>query len=234
MAPSGPAGCGSPSPEKQVSNIAQIAGLTLVLSLGVSPARAEIIAHVDENGRRIFINTEDEELRRAVLRGGPAAGRRLLERRKQSMPGIEQHIETVAQRHQVDPRLVKAMIEVESEWNPNAQSRAGALGLMQLVPETGARYGLKDPYDPRDNISAGVRYLRFLLDRFENDLELALAAYNAGENAVTNYKGVPPYAETRRYLQKITTVYGRLGSHVRGTGNIYRTVENGRAIFVNE
>lgn len=209
--------------------------LGVVLGVGLPSARAEIIAYVD-HGRRIYVNTEDAEMRRAARRGGAPAALRLLERRRQSLAGIEEHIDNVATSHGIDPRLVRAVIEVESSWNPRAHSYKGAMGLMQLIPETGRRFGLRDPYDPRDNITAGVRYLRFLLDRFDNNLELALAAYNAGENAVEGANGVPPYPETRQYLQRIRTLYGQLGQEVvRGSGRILRVKdEHGRPVFVNE
>ena len=158
--------------------IAAFAGV--LMSAGVSPARAEILPYTDQKGRRIFINTEDVELTQAVRRGGVQAAARLMERRKQALPGIEQHIEDVCRDLEVDPALVLALIEVESAWNPAARSSKGALGLMQLLPGTAARFGVRDLFDPRQNIAAGVRYLRFLLDRFHNNLEWALAAYNAG------------------------------------------------------
>lgn len=226
-------------PEKNVSPIACLLAVALVLGVvlgaGLPSARAEIIAYTD-HGRTIYVNTEDEEMRRAVRRGGGPAAVQLLERRKRSLASIEEHIDNVATANGVDPRLVRAVIEVESGWNPRARSYKGAQGLMQLIPETGARFGLRDPYDPRQNITAGVRYLRFLLDRFNNNLELALAAYNAGENAVEDANGVPPYRETQQYLERIRTLYGQLGQEVvRGRGRILRMAdEHGRDVYVNE
>ncbi|MEE9234494.1 MAG: lytic transglycosylase domain-containing protein [Candidatus Acidoferrales bacterium] len=209
--------------------------LALVLSAGLASARAEIIAYVDENGRRIYVNVEDEELRVAVERGGVSAAQRLLERRRGSMPGIEQHIRQAAREHAVDPLLIHAIIQVESAWNPRARSRKGALGLMQLMPATGARFGVRDFFDPKQNVTGGVRYLRFLLDRFDNDPELALAGYNAGENAVAAAGGVPPYRETREYLKRVNALYEFSRSHVPGTGSIYQVAdEQGRTIYIND
>lgn len=211
--------------------------LGVALAGTVCPARAEIISYMDQSGRRIFINTEDEELRQAAARGGVAAALRLIERRKQSMPGIEQHIETVSRHHGVDPELVHAVIEVESAWNPLAGSRKGALGLMQLLPSTAARFGVSELFDPRQNVAAGVRYLRFLLDRFDNNLEWALAAYNSGENAVEAVRGVPPYRETRQYLQRLRSFYSKLGPGSAETGPsfIYPTLDaQGRVVYENE
>jgi len=101
----------------------------------------------------------------------------------------------------VDPDLVRAVIEVESAFEPRAVSAKGAMGLMQLMPATARQYGVADPFDPRSNIEAGTRHLRSLLDRF--DLSLALAAYNAGVGAVERYGGVPPYRETRSYVRRV-------------------------------
>jgi len=112
-------------------------------------------------------------------------------------------IRAAAARHGVDPALVKALVHTESHFDPAARSSKGALGLMQLMPETAARYGVRDPLDPAQNIEGGVRYLRHLLGRFRNSLPRALAAYNAGETAVHVHGGVPPFAETRRFVRKV-------------------------------
>ena len=110
-------------------------------------------------------------------------------------------INMVSARHRVDPRLVSALIQVESAYRPRARSHKGAMGLMQLMPSTAQQYDVKDPYDPQANIEGGVRHLRSLLDRF--DVSLALAAYNAGEAAVERFGGIPPYRETRDYGRRI-------------------------------
>jgi soluble lytic murein transglycosylase-like protein len=107
----------------------------------------------------------------------------------------------------VDPRLVRAVIQVESAYQQRARSRKGAMGLMQLMPETAREYGVADPYDPRSNIEAGIKHLKALLQRFPKDL--ALAAYNAGEAAVQRFRGIPPYPETRAYVASILALVGR-------------------------
>jgi hypothetical protein len=112
-----------------------------------------------------------------------------------------------AARHGVDPVLVKAVIQVESAFDPGAVSYKGARGLMQLMPATARRFGVKNIHDPEENIEGGVAYLAFLLKMFPNDLTRALAGYNAGENAVVRYQGVPPYEETQLYVRKALTVY---------------------------
>jgi soluble lytic murein transglycosylase-like protein len=130
--------------------------------------------------------------------------------------GIDAYIKQVAAQHGVSADLVAAVIEAESEFNPRAVSRKGAQGLMQLMPKTAATLGVDDPFDPRENIEAGVKHLRALMDRFGSDnLPLVLAAYNAGEVAVIKHRGVPPYRETRAYVQRIMKKLDRKGSAVR-------------------
>jgi hypothetical protein len=122
---------------------------------------------------------------------------------------IMAQIDEVATRHQVPPRLVAAVIAVESEFNPRAVSRRGAQGLMQLMPATASSLDVQDSFDTRENIEGGVRHLRVLMDRYRNDLPVVLAAYNAGDTAVLNYRGVPPYRETRQYVIRVLRRYDR-------------------------
>jgi len=110
-------------------------------------------------------------------------------------------IDQAASRQGVDPRLVRAVIQVESAYQAGARSRKGAIGLMQLMPDTARRYAVSDPYDPGSNIEAGIKHLKMLLGRFE--LSLALAAYNAGEAAVERFRGIPPYPETQNYVRQV-------------------------------
>lgn len=120
-------------------------------------------------------------------------------------------IATVANRHGVSRALLHAVIEAESAYDPNAVSRAGAVGLMQLMPMTAKRFGVYDRHNPEQNLNGGTRYLRYLLELFKGDLELAVAAYNAGENAVMHYnQQVPPYRETRKYLQQVLRQFRQL------------------------
>ncbi len=208
----------------------------LAFSAAASPARAQVMTLVSENGRMVFINETDLELRSAAKRGGATAAANLVERRKQLLADVQGHIDTVAKQNQVDPNLVRAIIEVESAWNPRAVSYKGALGLMQLMPATAAQYGVRDVFNPKENISGGVRHLRYLLDQFKGDVRLALAAYNAGENAVTRSGGVPRYRETQDYILKLEALYGRMGTiKMIGRTTIFRTVDKeGRVVFVNE
>jgi soluble lytic murein transglycosylase-like protein len=136
-------------------------------------------------------------------------------------------IREAAERYGVSEELIAAVIEAESQFNPRAVSRRGARGLMQLMPATAATLGVEDPFSPRENIDGGVRHLRTLIDRFDNNLPLALAAYNAGEVAVRQHKGIPPYRETRAYVRKIMT---RLEQ--RGAGGAAVTHETPRSTSV--
>lgn len=110
----------------------------------------------------------------------------------------------------VDPRFIHAVIKQESRYDPKAVSPVGAQGLMQMMPATAKRFKLKDPFDATANVEAGTKYLKWLLKRFDGDVSLALAGYNAGEGSVDKYKGIPPYSETQNYVKKITANYGKL------------------------
>jgi len=127
-------------------------------------------------------------------------------------------IAAAARQHGVDESIVRAIIHAESAYNPNALSRAGAQGLMQLMPATARRFGVSNAFDARQNIQGGVQYLAWLLKRFNNNLTLAAAGYNAGEGAVDKYNGVPPYSETQRYVQRV----GQLADRYRGSTAMMR------------
>jgi hypothetical protein len=130
---------------------------------------------------------------------------------------IMAHIDEVSARHRVPPRLVAAIVAVESEFNPHAVSRRGAQGLMQLMPATAASLDVQDSFDMQENLDGGVRHLRVLMSRFHNDLPLVLAAYNAGDRAVITYRGVPPYPQTRRYVIRVLRRYDPAAARAAAT-----------------
>jgi soluble lytic murein transglycosylase-like protein len=184
------------------------------LSLSWLAWAEEIVSITDEHGRKIFINTGE------IRAQGGLATRVIAPVRAGNAslppPDISHLVEQTASRLQVDPQLVHAIIKVESKYDPKAVSRKGAMGLMQLIPETAQRFGVENPFSPKENIEGGVSYLKHLLDLFRGDLSLSLAAYNAGEGAVQRFGGIPSFAETRDYVQKVTNIY-QSGSPQSGT-----------------
>lgn len=120
---------------------------------------------------------------------------------------LERAVARAAKRHNLHPALLFAVMKAESSFNPVVVSKAGAVGLMQLVPETAMRHGVRNLYDTNENVAGGARHLRYLLDRFHGNTRLALAAYNAGERKVDRYRKIPPYKETREYVQKVLSYY---------------------------
>ena len=154
---------------------------------------------------------------------------------------LDRIVQEAAQRHRLDPALVKAVISTESGWNPRAISQKGAVGLMQLIPATAQRFGVGNPFDPAQNVEGGTTYLKSLLDRYNGDLTKSLAAYNAGERAVDLSGGVPAYRETQKYVQKVTNAYFRPDSGRTSTlwspprPSVRQEVgANGRVVFTNE
>ena len=207
----------------------------VALSAFGAPVRAgEIAVFHDADGRAVYVNSDDRELSALVKKKGVRAAREVIEARKQALLGIDQFIEHAALEQRLDPRLVRAIIEVESAWNVRARSQKGALGLMQLMPETALRFGVRDAFDARENISGGTRYLRVLLDQFHENLKYSLAAYNAGEKAVATWGDVPPYQETRNYVRRVQMIYA--ASHDEAAlrpSAISRTIQGNRIIYTN-
>jgi soluble lytic murein transglycosylase-like protein len=175
-----------------------------VLGLTVSSdSWADIYKYVDQDGVVHFSNVPSSNGKWVLV---------IREKRVQFNLGenfkkYEPEIWKASQRYSVDYHLVRAVIKAESNFNPNAVSRAGARGLMQLMPQTASLLQVNDSFHPEDNIDGGVRYLRYLLNVYNDNVSLALAAYNAGEKAVFNYRGIPPYPETQTYIQRVLRYY---------------------------
>jgi len=225
------------------------------LALWAIPARSQIVSYLDASGKRVFINSDPAPVRapKTPLLGMAADGTKTRTTQTASSESpelsaieqanrekIEVMIREVSDRYRVDPALVRAVIQTESNWNSRAVSRRGAQGLMQLVPGTAQQLGVNNAFDPKQNLDGGVRYLHSLLERYNGDLDRALAAYNAGPGAVDRAGGIPQYRETREYVQKVTDSYFRPGSDrlPRAFGSqqpIYRSVDaDGRVVFTNE
>ena len=213
-----------------------LAGMCLFLALGVSSASAEIVFL--NSGRTLSVKEHREEGDTIVLTmragGEVRCDKSIVDRivpdevpHPDPVPEQEvvaaaepradvasvldstpygEIISAMSEANGVDPMLVRALIQVESKYNPRARSSKGAMGLMQLMPQTAREYNLRNPYDPKSNIEAGIKRLKSLIDRW--GVELALAAYNAGEGAVTRFNGVPPYRETRSYVSRILAIAG--------------------------
>jgi transglycosylase-like protein with SLT domain len=178
-----------------------LAGFLATL-MGTSGARADTYRLVEADGVVHLTNAPTDPRYRGIPgSSGTATGwLRLSEAsRNQYAPEIRE----VSARHGVDPTLVESVIRAESAFNPTAVSRSGARGLMQLMPKTAVALGVRDSFNPRENIEGGVRHLRYLLDRYPGNVALAVAAYNAGEGAVDAHRGIPPYAETQQYVQRV-------------------------------
>ncbi len=171
----------------------------------------EIVRFSGPDGKKIYSNTEEiyrfvepvyensQKLSPIKTVSGPS-------------PQIEKWIVDISEQHGVDPELVKAVAQAESNFNPRAISNKGAMGLMQLIPETAKRFGVRDVFDPKQSIEGGVKYLKFLTGMFPGNIPHVLAAYNAGENAVVKYKGVPPFRETQEYVRRIALTYKKMGN----------------------
>lgn len=205
-----------------------------------TPSGAETFQFVGPDGTVHFTNAPSDPRYRRMAgvpsnSSGTAEG---LLRVPASLSGasLTETIREAAERHGVSAELVSAVIRVESGFNVRAVSRKGARGLMQLMPGTAAILGVRDSFDPAENIEGGVRHLRGLLDRYSNNVQLALAAYNAGEGAVNSYGGIPPYAETQAYVARIIAILGgdAQASPLALSGANYRYVaDDGAVVYSN-
>ena len=198
-------------------NKAVLAIISAVLLFGIASTsvQARVFLYQMPDGSRLIsdhplINTKAKLVRRgkALDNIGHYAARRTL-RAKRRMRLWSYYIFHESQKHGIDDSLVKAVIYTESYFNPNATSHKGASGLMQLMPATAEKYGVSDLYNPHQNITAGIKHLRYLMTLFPDNLKHVIAAYNAGENAVNKYNGIPPYRETQGYVKKVMKHFKR-------------------------
>jgi soluble lytic murein transglycosylase-like protein len=195
--------------------------LATLIATQAAAASVQIYTYLDAQGLRHYTDIPDNShYRRLVLspqdrtESGDRYDAQLLARAAQ----YDSIIEHAAVSSAVEPNLLRAVIVVESGFNSRAVSKRGAVGLMQLMPATASRFGVSNPYDPRQNVHAGARYLKFLIDRFGQDIRLALAAYNAGEDAVDRNGGqIPPFTETMAYVPRVLKIYKMLTEQPRAT-----------------
>ena len=177
-------------------------------------ARPQIYAYVDADGMRHYTDIPDNNRYRLLVLSSTdrtVSGDRYDSLLLAKAGQYDSIIEKAAMASSVEANLLRAVIVVESGFNPHAVSRRGAVGLMQLMPATATRFGVSNPYDPRENVHAGARYLKFLINRFGHDVSLALAAYNAGEEAVErNGRRIPPFTETMAYVPRVLKIYRML------------------------
>ena len=195
------------------------------------PARAQIYAWRDVNGTLVLSDRKLDEGAMTYLVPEASGIRTTRTATTEYSSVYESLVQEHASRHALRPELVRAVIQVESGFNPRARSPKGAMGLMQLMPSTAKRLGVRNAYDPAENIGGGCAYLRQLLDRYDGNEQLALAAYNAGEGAVDRHgKNIPPFQETREYVKKVGRITDVQNASRRNV--IYKTFEivDGRVI----
>ena len=197
--------------------------LALFLIAGTAPVWAQLYSYRNKEGKLVItdrpidskeyklvdtyipkrVREQREEQAEALAQGSRRSASKYVLTKSQ----IRGLVHPIARSMGVDPELVAAVIEIESGRDARAKSHKGAMGLMQLMPDTAKRFGVKNPWDPRQNVKGGITYLRYLLSYFEGNVDYVLAAYNAGENAIDRHQGVPPYRETKGYLKKIRKIY---------------------------
>ena len=183
---------------------------TAMLSIGLwlapAPASADVYYYKDSQGVLTFTNVPNHGGYRRMIRDNTEPS---------TVNGsYEELILAASGRHNVNADLIRAVIKAESDFRSNARSHKGAMGLMQIMPETARLHNVADAYDPGENVEAGVRHLKMLLERYQGDLQLSLAAYNAGSGAVEKHRGIPPFAETQEYVRRVLRYY----DSYRGSG----------------
>jgi len=206
---------------------------TLLAVVHPAPAGAEMYKLTAPDGTQHYTNAPtDPRYQRMGFPSGTAAGWLRLPQAESGQ--YQSEIKDAADRYQVPIKLVSAVIRAESGFNARAVSPKGAQGLMQLMPQTANILGVRNSFDPRENIEGGVRHLRAMIDRFPHSLALAIAAYNAGERAVAQYGAIPPYPETQDYVAKVMRFYGGIEGGTTPPTRIYQTVgSDGTVTYTN-
>lgn len=202
--------------------------MATVLLWDLPSASADIYKCKDKNGGIHYSSSRHAGMRcslsvkskkRAKASTASKGRRRAAPPTKDRYTKFDAHIKEAAALYQLPEAIVRAVMRVESDFNPTVVSHAGAIGLMQLMPRTAASMGVRNPFDPRENILGGTRYLRILANMFNGDLVLTVAAYNAGEGAVLRHRGIPPYTETQRYVRRVLKHYYAFRSRYKAASN---------------
>ena len=191
-------------------NLVKLLVAVATIFLPLAPVFGDVFVFKDANGVMTFTNVPNHAGYHRVLKEN--AGQTYLGSAISN--SYEDLIRSIAGRHNLDTDLVRAVIRAESDFNSTARSNKGAMGLMQLMPDTARLHHVIDAFDPSDNVEGGVRHLKMLLERYQGNLELSLAAYNAGSGAVEKHGGIPPFAETREYVRRVLRFY----DSYRGSG----------------
>lgn len=205
-----------------MKKIASLSIATLAIGLFCTPSFADIYKYRDPNGVIHFTNIPQ----------GKDYEKIISEKRAQTKGDYDYIIESKSSKYNIEPAIIRAVITAESNWDPRAVSHKGAIGLMQLMPDTAKDMEISNPFDPEDNIEGGTRYLRWLLNKFDGNLDLALAAYNAGPTRVEQSGGIPAITETRKYVQNVNKIYK--GSSPKKEARIYKiTYSDGTVLYTN-
>jgi soluble lytic murein transglycosylase-like protein len=190
----------------KIYKLINAAMISIGLWIASAPASADVYYYKDSQGVLTFTNVPNHGGYRRMIRDNTAPS---------TVNGsYEELILAASGRHNVNADLIRAVIKAESDFRSNARSQKGAMGLMQLMPETARLHNVADAYDPGENVEGGVRHLKMLLERYQGDLQLSLAAYNAGSGAVEKHGGIPPFAETQEYVRRVLRFY----DSYRGSG----------------
>jgi soluble lytic murein transglycosylase len=211
-----------------------IIGLTAFLAWG-TVSYADIYKYVDENGVAHFTNMPDNKGYKKIISERPGKNTAKPVTKSTSNTSDYHHIiNSKAMKYNIAPALVKAVISTESNWDPSAVSQKGAMGLMQLMPFTARDMGVSNPFNPEENIEGGTKYLKFLLDKFDGDISLALAAYNAGPAKIEESGGIPRIQETQKYVKKVLSIYGNSDGSRSQPTLIYKIVsDDGTVLYTN-
>jgi len=200
----------------------------MTLSVGT---RADVYRYVDKDGVAHFTNMPSGTGYKKIISG---ASKDNTYYKGNDPAGYLQIINSTSRKYNIEPSLVNAVIKVESNWDSGAISQKGAQGLMQLMPSTARDMNVKNPFNPEENIEGGVKYLRYLLDKFDGNFSLALAAYNAGPEKIKKHRGIPPIPETQQYVKQVLSIYnGNYPGNKKPT-KIYKVIQNdGTVLYTN-